>query len=228
MHHLEKSTFANGTDTGTGTGTRELLLASQGLPVAGAHRIEKRVLDGSEVSVVIADWQVEVRGDCWPVRERTLAEDFAQVTGVESLLEFNGRYGLLGYHRLHGVEMHHRGETWQGDPVDWALAHARIAAGILGAVEIINKVRDDKRKLTVRAVPFLLRTLFREFEKMGLTVKLQREPPLTVLEWRRPETMMSESHSLFQKKFSSRWGNDPIGKSPSAADSSADGGHRQC
>jgi len=197
------------TDTVT---SERLLLASQGLPVAGAHRIEKRILDGREVNVAIADWQVEVRGDCWPARAQSLVEDFAQVTGVESLLEFNSRYGLLGYHWLHQAEMHHRGETWQGDPVDWALAHARVAAGILNAVEVINEVRKDPRRLTGRTIPVLLRTLFRKFEKMGLRVKLQREPfPLTVLEWRRPETMMSESYSPFQKKFSSNWRNDAIG-----------------
>ncbi len=188
------------------------LLASQGLAVAGAYRIEKRVLDGSKVSVLVADWQQGEVRDCWPIREQSLVEDFAQVTDSQSLLVFNGRYGLLGYHRLHEVEMLHRNETWQGDEVPWALAHAAIAAGILEVIEIIDEVRQDKRKLTVRALPFLLRTFFWEFEKMGLRVKLRRKPfPLTVLEWRQPETMMSESYSPFRKKFSSRWGNDPIG-----------------
>jgi hypothetical protein len=202
--------------TNTVTNKTMPLLASQGLPVAATYRIETRVLDGSEVRVSIADWQAGVGGDCWPVRERSLVESFAQVTDAKdpaaSLLEFNNRYGLLGYHRLHEVEMHHRNETWQGDPVDWALAHAAIAAGTLRVIEVIDEVREDKRKLTARALPFLLRVLVGEFGKMGLRVKLQREPfPLTVLEWRRPETMMSESYSLFEKKFSSRWRNDPIG-----------------
>lgn len=207
-HHF----LGSETVTETVTGKMGNLLACQGIPVAGAYRVDKRVLDGSEVEVVIADWQVEGKGDCWPVREENLAEDFAQVTDVESLLEFNSRYGLLGYHRLHEVEMLHRNETWQGDPVLWALAHAAIARGTLRIIEIINEVREDERKLTARALPYLLRTFFSEFEKMRLSVKLQREPfLLTVLEWRRPETMMSESYSLFHKKFSSRWGNDPIG-----------------
>jgi hypothetical protein len=188
------------------------LLVPQGISVAGAYRIERRVLDGRDVNVMTADWQAEVPGTCWPVRERSLADDFAQVTNDQLLREFNSRYGLLGYAQLHEAEMLHRKETWQGDPVPWALAHAATVAGILGAVEIINEVREGKRKLTARAVPFLLRTLFGEFEKMGLRVKLERRPfPLTILEWSRPEMMMSQSCSPLRKKFSSRWGNDPIG-----------------
>src|SRR5262249_45928190 len=145
-----------------------------GLPVAGAHQVEKRTLDGVEVDVMSADWQLQVRGDCWPVHEPNLAEDFARVGDGRSLQEFNDRYGLLGYHRLHEVEMLHRNETWQGDPVPWALAHARIAAGILEAVRIIDQVREGKPKLTVQQVPFLLRTFFGEFKKMGLSVKHER------------------------------------------------------
>jgi hypothetical protein len=46
-----------------------------------------------------------------------------------------------------------RNETWQGDPIPWALAHARIAAGILYAVEIINQVRETMGKGSHRNQP---------------------------------------------------------------------------
>lgn len=208
------------------------LLANRGVSVAGAHRGEKLLLGGHEIRVVIADSKRHENADCWPVSEPSLSKEFARITNERALLKFNDRYGLLGYRTLHEAEMLRRSETWQGDPLDWALAHAKIASGIHGAVDVINEFRSGKRKLDDRTIPFLLRTLFAEFKKMGLSVKLQREPPrtlsvelgktgrrlklelpsvLTVLEWRRPETLMSESYSLLRKTFSSRWGKDPIG-----------------
>jgi hypothetical protein len=42
-----------------------------------------------------ADWQVQERRDCWPVREAaSLAEDFAQVSDEQALQDFNEHYGL--------------------------------------------------------------------------------------------------------------------------------------
>jgi hypothetical protein len=188
------------------------LLATHSVAVAGAHRIEEHQLERSKVRVVIADWAAPGDVDRWPVSEPLLSKEFARVTDERSLLDFSNRHGLLGYSKLHEAEMRRRAETWQGDPVPWALAHARVVAGIYEIAELFNNVRNRKIKLDDRTTPLLLRTLFREFKKMGVSVGLQREPsPLTVVEWRRPEAMMSESYTLLRKKFSSRWGKDPIG-----------------
>jgi hypothetical protein len=188
------------------------LLASYGLPVAPIHRIEKHRLDGRNVRVVVADWQSGERGTNWPVLEPHLASDFARVTGEPSLRKFNGRFGLLGYHRLHDAEMLHRKETWRGDPVLWALAHADVAAGILRAVDIINEVRSGKQKLNDRTIPFLLRTLLSEFRRMGLKAVFEGKPRhFTCFVWRPPEAVVSRRDFLLRKTFSSLWATDPIG-----------------
>jgi hypothetical protein len=205
------------------------LLASHSWSVAGAYRIEMHTLDGQKVPVVVADWNVPERNtdeadwsgqtlsrDYWPVRDPEMAEHFARVSGGESLLDFNRQHGLLGYDFLHrAAEILGSNETWQGDPVAWALAHARIAAGILGAVAIINDVRGGK-ELNDRSVPSLLRGLFSEFAKMGLEAVFEgkgRSRRFAGFVWTPPEALITSKKFQLSKKFSWRWGNDPIGTS---------------
>jgi hypothetical protein len=211
----QNSDFANLTDNLTRhTAQRVLpLLASYGLPVAGAYRIEWHSLDHQKVRVVVAAWNLSGKSDCWPVLEPHLAEDFAGITAEGALRDFNEHYGLLGYHLLHQADMQRRNETWQGDPVDWALAHARIAAGILGATGIINDVRSGKEELNDRSVGYLLRALLSEFEKMGLESMFAAGPPRRWegFTWTTPEALASRSKFQLRKRFSARWGNDPIG-----------------
>jgi hypothetical protein len=188
------------------------LLASYGRPVAATHRIEARTLNHHEVRVVLADWSSGKDSDCWPVRETRLTDDFARITGEPSLLAFNGRYGLLGYHVLHDAEMQRRQETWQGDPIAWALAHARVAAGILGIVDMIDRVRRDKLELNKRTIPNLLRVFSIEFGKMGLKALFEGRPRRFVgFEWSDPDSLVDPGRTPLRNRFSSRWGNDPIG-----------------
>ncbi|MGB2645890.1 MAG: hypothetical protein WBF09_08900 [Candidatus Acidiferrum sp.] len=198
----------------THTVTRKTLplLANYDVWVAGAHQIEVRQLEGRNVRVVIADWKHDRRANCWPASERSLSKEFSQVTDERSLLEFSNRYGLLGFHKLHKAEMLGRDETWEGDPCDWALAHARIASGIYGAIDLFNDVRNRKLKLDDRTTASLLRTLFREFEKMGLSANRPRKTRvLPFFEWRHPEMKVSENSPPLRWGFISRWSKDPIG-----------------
>jgi len=208
-HH--NSTSANVTDTVTHKTLP--MLASYGLPVAGEYRIETRKLDGQKVPVVVAQWKVPASDDCWPVYEAHLAEDFARITNEVSLQEFNSRYGLLGYHRLNESEMLRRDETWHGDPVPWALAHARVAAGILDVTAIINDVRAAKKKLDRNSLIGLLRALLCEFGKMGLERVFAVGPSRRWegFTWTTPESFVSRTKFQLQKRFGSNWGSDPIG-----------------
>jgi hypothetical protein len=181
------------------------LLASHSLAVADAYRIEERALNGQSLEVVVEKWTTRGQ-DCWPLREPLLVEDFAGVTGETSLRQFNEKYGLLGYHVLHAGDMGR--ENWRGDPVRWAVAHARIAASILGVVEIISDVRLGHRR---RSTESLVRSLLQEFREMKLKVIATREPSLLCeLRWKTPEALISNRDGL-RLPFSSRWGNDPIG-----------------
>lgn len=163
---------------------------------------------------MVADWQTGAMGDVWPVFEPDLASDFARVTDERSLREFNGRYGSLGYHLLHTAEMWRRKETWQGDPVDWALAHAAVAAAIRGVISVINDVRSSKVKLNNKTVPTLLRALLSDFEKMGLEGVYEGEPRrFTGFVWEPPEALVVHSEPPLKTKFSARWIGDPIGTS---------------
>jgi len=191
------------------------LLASYCLSVAGAYRVERLTLDHRKVRVVVPDWKVPQRSDCWPVFESHLAEDFARITDEASLRDFADRNGLLGYHRVHEAEMRRRNENWQGDPVPWALAHARLAAGILGATDIINDVRRGKQDLNDHSVGYLIRALLSEFEKMGLEPLFAAGPPRRWegFTWTPPEALVSRTKFQLQKRFSGNWKNDPIGTS---------------
>lgn len=210
MHRQHVSKITNVTDTVTRKTMP--LLAPIGLPVAGAHRVEAHVLDGREVRVVVADWQAPDSVDCWPVHEPDLANDFAKVTDERSLQEFNGRYGLLGYQDLYRSEMKRRKEIWRGDPVPWALAHAKVASGILASVGIIDDVRTDKVKLSKGTLPALLRALLNQFGTMGLESLFEGDPRRFVgFVWRPPESLVDASEPRSYTKFSSRWKNDPIG-----------------
>jgi len=207
MHH--NSTYAN--VTYTVTQKTMPLLASHGLTVAAAHRIETHTLDHRKVRIAVADWNSGPQRDCWPLHETRLTEDFARITDEASLLDFNGRYGLLGYDWLHrAAEVLGSSEAWRGDPVCWALAHARVAAGIAGVVEIINDVRSGKVDL---AKPSLVRALFSQFKKIGLESIFTAGRPRRWegFTWARPEALVNQSESPLRKRFSANWGQDPIG-----------------
>jgi hypothetical protein len=212
-HHA--SHFENVTQSVTRRGAQNTmpLLISLGLPVAGAFRIETHTLDHRKVRVMVPDWQMPDRGDCWPLREPRMVEDFAGISDEASLQEFNEQYGLLGFHLLHGYEMRRRRETWRGDPVPWALAHARIAAGILGATRIISDVRSGKVTLNDRSIGPILRALIGEFKKMGMESTFVAGPPRRWegFTWTPPEGLVGRAKFQLRKRFTAFWKSDPIG-----------------
>jgi hypothetical protein len=184
-------------------------LASYGLPVAGRHHVEDRTLDGCSIRVVVPDWTAG-EDYCWPVHEPHVVEDFARVRDEQSLLRFNDYYGLLGYNDICQAEMPPGKEDLQGDPVDWALAHARVAAGMLGAIRIIGDVRSGRVKL--HSLAALHRALGTQFEKIGLRGIFAGEPHrCTGFAWSRPEALLTGSKEEIEQRFFPRWQDDPIG-----------------
>jgi hypothetical protein len=188
------------------------LLTSFGVPVAGAHRIETQLLDSRKIRVIVADWRAPKPVTYWPVLDPDLASAFSQVTDERSLQEFNGRYGLLGYDRQRPAAILHRKDAWGGDPVPWALAHAGVTSGILGAVDVINDVRSHKVELNDRTISALLRALLNQFGKMGLEPIFEDDPRrFAGFRWKPPEALVDSRGFILRKKFSSFWANDPIG-----------------
>jgi hypothetical protein len=132
------------------------------------------------------------------------------VRDEQTLLHFNHHYGLLGYDVLYETEMRRRKEDWHGDPVDWAIAHARNAAGILGTINIIDDVRSGRVKL--HSLSALHRALSAQFEKMGLqSIFTGERRRFTGFAWSRPEAVLSDSKEEAEYKAWPRWGEDPIG-----------------
>jgi len=184
-------------------------LASYGLPVAGRHDIEDRTLEGGSVRVVVPDWTTG-EDYCWPVHEPHLVEDFARIRDEQSLLRFNDYYGLLGYKDICQAETPHGKEDLGGEPVDWALGHARVAAGLLGAISIIADVRSGIVKL--QSLPALHRALNRQFEKIGLRDIFAEQPRRWIgFAWSRPEALLTASKQEIEQRFFPRWEDDPIG-----------------
>lgn len=184
-------------------------LASYGLPVAGRHHVEERTLNGSSIRVVVPDWTAG-EDYCWPVHEPHVVEDFARVRDEQSLLRFNDYYGLLGYKDICQAETLHGEKDFGGDPVDWALGHARVAAGVLGTISIIADVRGGRVKL--QALPALHRALGRQFEEIGLRDVFAEQPRRWIgFAWSRPEALLTGSKQEIEQRFFPRWEDDPIG-----------------
>jgi len=144
-----------------------LVSDSFGWSVAESYRIQKRPLFGQEVRAVVPDAATWAR-DCRPGREERLVEDLAAVSHEKALLAFAARYGLLGYSRMHGDQMRQRKEHWTGDPVTWALAHARIVRGLLSTIGFIEYVRSGRFRLDDSSAPRVGEVLAAEFKKAGI------------------------------------------------------------
>jgi hypothetical protein len=147
-----------------------------GWSVAESYRIEDRPLCGREVRVVVPQTGAWTRV-CRPGQEDRLVEDLAAVADEKSLLAFSVRYGLLGFDRLHREEMRQRKEHWAGDPVLWALSHARFVSAILSVTEIINDVRSGRVTLNDDTAPKIAEALAAEFRKAGVKGPLKEAAP---------------------------------------------------
>ncbi|MCL6566737.1 MAG: hypothetical protein K6U09_09990 [Acidobacteriia bacterium] len=182
------------------------LLANDPWPVAGSYHIETQTRQRQRIRVVVPDWRAPGADACWPVLEPRLVEDFGAVRDEASLLAFTKRYGLLGYE-----EARRSGEGLNGDPVGWALGHARIIEGGLGILGIISDVRSGRVKLDDHSSLALARAIEAQFKKMGLRGPVE-EPMLPKLHVVKlpPEVLPDKDDLAFSIGFRD-WECDPIG-----------------
>jgi hypothetical protein len=121
-----------------------------------------------EIRVVVPDRLAAGRTQCFPGRESHLLRDYAACRDEPELLDFIRRFGLLGFQQLppsHYLAID--GEILKGDPIIWALGHARIVAGVLQIIEIVDQLRDDEALL--RNSPNLVAdSLTRVFRNLGM------------------------------------------------------------
>jgi hypothetical protein len=133
-------------------------------------------------------------------------EDLGAVHDEASLLAFTKRYGLLGYQKAR-----RSGEILNGDPVHWALAHARIIEGGLGILGIISDVRSGRVRLDGRSSLALARAIEAQFKKMGLSgpVEVPLLPKVHLVKV--PPEVLPDENNLASGIGFRDWEHDPIG-----------------
>jgi hypothetical protein len=110
----------------------------------------------------------------------------------------------LGYHRLNAAQL------GEGDPVTWALGHARIAAGAIGVIEIVNEVRSGKVPLNDLSVKAVAASLARAFKQMGVDgPNKDTQPGAVTFNCLTPEAL--GDRELQSTKWIYDWEPNPIG-----------------
>ena len=142
--------------------------------IDGPYRISKQALGGSKGRVVSP---VEYVGRTSVIASglTDIVTAIARVHDETSLLGFANQYGLLGF-SIAQERANDARRRWHGDPVSWALAHARIVAAIVDIRDMLGQVGRalgsgsalDLRN--VPSVPGLWESFSAQFRKMGIAL----------------------------------------------------------
>lgn len=96
--------------------------------------------------VRVRDGRIEAEVGCWelynPFEIPNLPNAFAKVDGQKALVSFVQQYGLLGYSRPSDALA-----PYEGDPVEWDLAHARAVRLALRLIQARNSANEVKALL---------------------------------------------------------------------------------
>lgn len=179
-----------------------------GWVVAGNYVIEQIKVGHDSIRTVKADWNATGGHTCRPGRNAQLPLDFASCEDQQTLLHFIRKNGLLGFERLYPSWP---SEGWKGDPVQWALDHARIVRGVLNVIVIIDGIRKDRTRLDDRSVKDTADLLARVFRNIGMKGPRQAEglPGAVTFTFLRPEALGNKERE--GEIYVYQWERDPLG-----------------
>jgi uncharacterized C2H2 Zn-finger protein len=183
---------------------------SFGWVVAGSYVIERVKLHAGEIRVVTPDWGALGGTTCRPGLKPHLLQDFAACSDEQSLLNFIGRHGLLGFRRMYPSDPD--GASWKGDPVIWALGHAQIVSGVMRVSEMIRDVRAGRVLLNDKSAKRVADSLAAAFRHIGMKGPNPDPQPFSVtFDFLRPQFLGDEE--CRSTKWVYDWERDPVGGS---------------